>query len=349
MRSIRLAAALFATAFLSAASFAGNGAPDAGSLLVFPCFDSTGPGFTAITVTNTNNNFTQVGNSFAGSVDVHFIYVNGDPVGDVFYCQEFDRNHLLTPNDTLTVRSDLHNTSFERGYVYVYARNPNTFAAISWNYLIGSSVQIAPDTYTEVTPFVFRSGRGATDGSPTDISPADGERNLDGTEYERVVDTLMVPHFFGEPSITQGIGSDPQPYPETSLVLINLTGAGQFTAVVNFLVYNDNENQFSAQTTFRCWTKRRLRDINGVFLQQFLYDSNDSPTEQIQGLESGWYRINGGTAFSTADSVNNAAILAVQISSMRIDGPNRSTANLPFTQGLNPTEGELLSQSIFHD
>lgn len=347
MRPIRLAAAVLATVVLSASSFAGNGAPDAGSLLVFPCFDSTGPGFTAITVTNTNNNFTQVGNSFAGSVDVHFIYVNGDPVGGTFYCQEFDRNHLLTPNDTLTIRSDLHNTSFERGYLYVYARNPNTFAAISWNYLIGSSAQISPSEYYEINPFVFRSGRGSADGSPTDTSPADGVRNLDGNEYERVVDTLQIPHFFGD--ATFNLGDGPNPYAESSLVLINLTGAGQFTAVVNFLVYNDNESQFSAQTTVRCWSKRRLRDINGVFTNQFLFDSNDNPSESILGLESGWYRINGGTASSTADSVQNAALLAVQISGLRNDSPFEYTASLPFTQGLNPTEGELLSQSIFHD
>lgn len=343
MRPFRLAAVLFATAALSVTSFAGNGAPDAGSVLVFPCFDSSGPGFTALTVTNTNNNFTQIGNSFVGSVDVHFIYVNGDPLNGVFYCGEFDRNHLLTPNDTITVRSDLHNTSFDRGYVYVYARNPNTQAAISWNYLIGSSAQIGPETYYELNPFVFRAGRGLGDGAPTDFSPADGERNFDGAEYERVVDTLQVPHFFGEASFAEG--NVPSYFAESSLVLINLTGAGQFTAVVNFLVYNDNEQQFSANTTVRCWSKRRLRDINGVFTQQFLESTNDNFGEQIGGLESGWYRLDGGTAFSSADSVDGAAILAVQIGGLS----GRKTANLPFTQGLNATEGELLTQSIFHD
>jgi hypothetical protein len=344
MRPTRLAAALLATLACASSSFAGNGAPEAGSLLVFPCFDSTGPGFTAITVTNTNNNFTQIGNQFVGSVQVHFIYVNGDPLSGIFYCGESDRSHLLTPNDTLTVRSDLHNTSFERGYVYVYARNPNTGAAISWNYLIGSSAQISPGDYYELNPFVFRSGRGLADGAPTDFSPADGIRNFDGAEYERVVDTLQVPHFFGESEL-QPEGGPPPAYAESSLVLINLTGAGQFTAVVNFLVYNDNEQQFSASTLVRCWSKRRLRDINGVFLNQFLADTSDNAAESISGLESGWYRLDGGTAFSNADSATNAAILAVQIGSYS----GESTANLPFTSGMNTTEGELLSQGIFHD
>ncbi|MCY2961631.1 MAG: hypothetical protein NTY35_15825 [Planctomycetota bacterium] len=345
MRPTRLAAALLATAFLSTASFAGNGAPDAGSLLIFPCFDSTGPGFTAITITNTNNNFAPLGsNQYAGSVDVHFIYVNGDPIGNgTFYCQEFDTNLLLTPNDTVTVKSDLHNPSFDRGYLYVYARNPQTQAAISWNYLIGSAIQIAPETYYETNPFVFRSGRGLADGAPTDFSPADGIRNLDGVEYERVVDTLLVPHFFGQN--TTGLGGNTGPNVDTELVLLNLSGAAQFSTIVNFLIYNDNENQFSAQLLFRCWTKRRLADINGVFTSQFLGNTSDAPGESILGLESGWYRINGGGGSSSADSLSNAAILGVQISTYA----GKQTAVLPFTSGLNPNEGELISLSIFHD
>lgn len=344
MLPFRLAAAALATVVLSAPSVAGNGAPDAGSLLIFPCIDSTGPGFTAITITNTNNNFAPNGpNGFAGSVNVHFIYVNGDPIGGTFYCSEADRDHTLTPNDTLTVRSDFHNPSFDRGYLYVYARNPNTLAAISWNHLIGSAAQITPTEYFELNPFVFRSGRGLADGAPTDFSPADGERNLDGVEYERVVDTIQVPHFFGEAPLPAE-GTNPPPPAESSLVLLNLSGAGQFTVVVNFLVYNDNEQQFSAQTSFRCWSKRRLRDINGVFTQQFLASTSDNGQEHILDLESGWYRLNGGVGGSSADSLSDAAILAVQIGGLR----GQMTANLPFTSGLNPNEGELLSQDIFH-
>ena len=336
MRSLRLAAVAFATAFLSRPALAGNGAPDPGSLLLFPVFDSSPGTFTAITVTNTNSNFNQNGNLFAGTVDAHFIYVSGDPIGGVFYCSEFDRTRRLTPNDTITVASNLDNTSSTRGYLFVTALSPTTGQAISWNYLIGSAAQIStgPTDFYELDPYVFRAGRGLIDGAPTDISPADGERNLDGSEYERVVDKLLVPHFFGE-----GDGT------ASWLVLINLTGAGQFQAIVNFLVYNDNEGVFSANFPFRCWTKRRLQEISGVFTETFLDGTENAATEQIQGRESGWYRLDGGTASSSADSVTNAAILAVQISSYN----GESGAELPFTTGVNPTEGELLSQSIFHD
>lgn len=334
MRSLRLAAVALAIASMSLPALAGNGAPDPGSILLFPIFESSAGNFTAITVTNSNSNFNQNGNLFAGTVDAHFIYVNGDPINNIFYCSEFDRTRRLTPNDTITVASNLDNTSFSRGYLFVTAVSPTTGQAISWNYLIGSSAQISTSNFYELDPFVFRAGRGLAENAPTDFSPADGERNLDGSEYERVVDKILVPHFFAE-----GDGR------ASWLVLINLTGAGQFHAVVHFLIYNDNENAFSANFNFRCWTKRRLQEISGAFTEGFLDGPDDNPNEQILGGESGWYRLDGGTASSTADSVSNAAILAVQISSFN----GESGAELPFTTGLNPTEGELLSQNIFHD
>lgn len=343
MRPIRLAAAALAAASLALPALAGNGAPDAGSLLVFPVFESGDPRTTLITVTNTNNNFTVIGpNLFVGSVNVHFIYVNGEPNAQNQFCEEFDRDRTLTPNDTLTVSSALHNPDFDRGYLYVYARNPQTFAAISWNYLIGASAHVGPDEYWELNPFVYRSGRGLADGAPTDFSPADGVRNLDGAEYERVVDLIHVPHFLG--GHIPADGADPVPEVVNELVLINLSGAAQFTAIVNFLVYNDEEDQFSAQTTVRCWARRNLLAINGVFAQEFLAMTSSS-SEEFQGLESGWYRMNGGGASSSADSLQNAAILAVHITNFE----GRRSAQLPFTSGLNPNEGELLSTSIFHD
>jgi len=334
MRSLRLAAVALATALLSLPALAGNGAPEPGSILLFPIFDSSPGTFTAITVTNTNSNFNQNGNLFVGTVDAHFIYVNGDPIGGVFYCSEFDRTRRLTPNDTITVSSFLDNTSSTRGYLFVTALSPTTGQAISWNYLIGSAAQISTGDFYELDPYVFKAGRGLADGAPTDFSPADGERNLDGSEYERVVDKILVPHFFGE-----GDGR------ASWLVLLNLTGAGQFQAVVHFLVYNDNEVVFSSNLSFRCWTKRRLVDISGLFTETFLDTTENNASEQIAGSESGWYRLDGGTASSTADSVSNAAILAVQISSWN----GETGAELPFTTGVNPSEGELLSQNIFHD
>ena len=71
----------------------------------------------------------------------------------------------------------------------------------------------------------------------------------------------------------------------SSLVLLNLTGGSQFTAIVNFLGYNDNEEVFSAQESFVCWEKRRLTQISGSFDQVFLAQTNNASNE-ILGANS---------------------------------------------------------------
>jgi hypothetical protein len=181
-----------------------------------------------------------------------------------------------------------------------------------------------------VNPYVFQSPVAA--GSPTDAN-GDGERNLDGVEYSAGPDQLLVPRFVGQD------GGD-----ESELILINLTGAAQFTAIVDFLVYNDNEEVFSAQVSFVCWEDFDLLDISGLFGQSFLESTNHNVNEQINGDEYGWFRMDGRIAFSSADSVQDPMIL-----SLLIEEINGGTgAELPFTAG-SQTNGELLSQSVFHD
>jgi hypothetical protein len=334
MRSLRLLAAPLAAALLSAPALCGNGAPEPGSLLLFPFFESGQGTLTAITVTNTNSDFAPApGGLYAGTVDVEFVYVNGDPLGGIFYCQEFNTTRRLTPNDSITVASSLDNTSFLRGYVYAFAKSPTSGQAIAWNALTGSAFQLLPGDSYSINPFVFRSGRALSEGQATDLN-GNGMRDLNGAEYERVADRVVVPHFWGDAPGT------PQ-----YLVLINLTGASQFQAVVNLLVYNDNEEVFSASHAFRCWTKRRLAEVNGAFTEQFLDGTNNAATESVQGHESGWYRLNGGVAFSSSDSVEDPAILAAQISGYG----GELCAQQPFVSGLNPTHGELISYSPFHD
>ncbi len=346
MRPIRLAFSTLATAALSVAALAGNGAPDAGSLLVFPVMDNTGANVTLITVTNTNSNMVPIGGTlFGGSVDVHFILVNGTTDQGNFLCEQADFNRILTPNDTLTINTDSQALLWDRGYVYVYARSPTTGAAIAWNYLIGSSAVISPTDYYELNPFVFKSGRGQVEGANLDPTPGDDTtRDFNGGEYERVFDRIQVPHFWGEQDEVPVVGGGTLPLAQSDLVLINVTGAGQFTVIANFLLYNDNENEYSAQTSFRCWTRRRLNSISGMFNNSFLDMVSDN-AEIHFGLESGWYRINGGTGSSGFDGLTNAGILAVQIGSFR----GETTANLPFTSGINPNDGELLSLENVHN
>ncbi len=323
-----MALAVCAFAGLSLQAHAGAGAPEPGSLLLFPVFENERGEDTFITVTNTNSDMTPVGLSLmAGTVDVEFVYIDGNT------CLEFNRTRRLTPNDTITVSSQVDNPNEREGYVYVFAKSPTSGQAISWNHLIGIArvFEGGIDEDFDVNPYVFKSP--LSQGSPTDVNPADGLRNLNGLEYEAGPDRILVPRFVGQDS-----GDD------SELVLINLTGAVQFTAIVDFLIYNDNEEVFSAQYQFRCWDEVDLLDISGAFSETFLENSNDNPLEQVNNDEYGWFRMNGRVAFSSADSVQDPMILSMLAENIGVgDG-----AELPFVTGTQ-TNGELLLQGPFHD
>jgi hypothetical protein len=149
--------ALVATAIssLSLSANAGAGAPEPGSLLVYPLFDSSRGSRTFITVTNTSDdmNTLPAGQLLAGTVDVEFVYINGDN------CLEFNRTRRLTPNDTLTVDSALDNPNMVHGYLYVFAKSPTTGKAIAWNHLIGQCRfygNIKAEDY-DVNPYTFKA------------------------------------------------------------------------------------------------------------------------------------------------------------------------------------------------
>ena len=79
-----------------------------GSLLLFPYFDNSRGQSSFVTVTNTNSDFNQNGQLFAGTVDVEFVYIDGES------CLEFNRTRRLTPNDTITVNTYLDNPNDPR-------------------------------------------------------------------------------------------------------------------------------------------------------------------------------------------------------------------------------------------
>ncbi len=317
---------------LSLGAFASAGAPEPGSLLLFPLFENGRGDDTYITVTNTNSDFNQVGNLFAGTVDVEFVYINGED------CFEFNRTRRLTPNDSITVSVFLDNPNEREGYAYVFAKSPTSGQAISWNWLIGISRidEGGADEDFDVNPYVFKSP--IAQGGATDVN-ADGLRNLDGVEYEAGPDHLLVPRFVGQGGNDKSQGGND----ESELILINLTGAAQFTAVVDFLVYNDNEEVFSTQYSFTCWDDVDLLDISGLFSETFLESTNNNPNEQVDGDEFGWFRMDGRIAFSSADSEADPMILSLLIE--KIDSGDGG--ELPFTTGTQ-TNGELVSQSVFH-
>jgi len=173
------------------------------------------------------------------------------------------------------------------------------------------------------------------EGTATDHD-GDGRRDLNNIEYSCAPDEILVPRFFGQD--TQFV---------SQLVLVNLTGGSQFTAIANFLGYNDNEEVFSAQESFVCWEKRRLTQISGSFDQSFLAQTNNAPNEILGATtrESGWFRIHGSIAYSSAATIDDPAILALLVEST---GPGNVAADLPFEAGSN-MNGDLILEGIFPD
>jgi hypothetical protein len=321
-------------ASLGTASLATANGRNPGSLLLYPEFDNTVSDLTLLTVTNTNTGVNLDGSN--GTVAVEFVYIGKYNLQhQVINCLESNRTEILTANDTLSVITRLHNPNQEQGFVYVFAKDPITGHAKVFNFLIGNLMTLESITSLEysMNPVSFK-GIGNASGD-TDIHPTDGLRQLDGVEYEAVADQILIPRF---------IGWDGSAY-HSELILIGLTGGAQFTTVVDFLVYNDNEEVFSAQYSFKCWARVPLGTLNGVFTQVFLKSTNNAPNEILGAnqTEAGWMKLNGNTAFSTQAQFNDPAIYAVLIEKIGAYG----AADLPFeTPQLNATPGALFSHTL---
>jgi hypothetical protein len=319
------------------------------SLLVFPEFDSRQLATTLITVTNTSTDFAPVGNLFAGTVDVEYVYIGKlDALGQPISCLETNLTRRLSPNDTLTVVARTQNPNQQLGYLYVFAKSPTTGQAIVFNHLIGSALILDDFVGADYSfePYAYL-GLG-TEGSPTDAD-GDGVRDLNNIEYSCAPDQLLFPRFLGQsannapdPEFGAGLAGL-----QSDLVLLNLSGGKDFDAIVDILLYNDNEEVFSAQTSFVCWTRRRLLDINSAFSQAFLVTTNHDQNEVLgaPSLETGWFRLNGRIASSSAAVVEDPAILALLIESLP---PGSGACDLPFETG-SQLNGDLLLIGVFGD
>jgi hypothetical protein len=157
-------------------------------------------------------------------------------------------------------------------------------------------------------------------------------------------DVILIPRFLGQGGNRPeaiGVGA------HSRLILIGLTGGQEFTTRVDFLIYNDNEEVFSSEHEFFCWEKPYLLDISGVFANNFLRNwTNDDPDEILGAtqLESGWMRIDGAVATSTAISIADPAFYAVLVEHIGSYG----AADLPF-EFCSQDNGDLLATGIFGD
>jgi hypothetical protein len=308
---------LTALAGLGMASQAMADGRNPASLLLYPEFDNRDGIVTVLTITNTAVN--------VGDVDVEFVYIGRyGSSGTYINCEEFNRVETLTDNDTLTLITNFHNPQYEQGFVYLFARD-GVDNPIVHNWLIGNVM-----TVDGLDAFEYSVNPVAYEGFAGDIN-GNGLRDLNGNEYEQSPDVILVPRFLGQGG----------PY-ASELIVIGLTGGAAFHTTVDFLIYNDNEEVFSAEYTFRCWDRVHLLDISGIFSNNFLKEfTNDDPQELLgaPAIETGWFRMEGALASSTSTTLADPAVYGVLVE--RIG--NRGAADLPFETGLNPN-GKLYAR-----
>lgn len=281
------------------------------SFLLFPEFNNQ-PGYiTLFTITNVSGGFQ------AGAIDVHLIYVNAAN------CLRTDRVEHMTARDTVTFLTAFHAPGLARGYMYAYAIDPVQHKAIDFDYLIGDSLLIDGvngGAYTlNAMPFQGLTGPGVA----TDVNH-NGQPDLNGAEYEKAHNHSLIPRFFGQftPPASNGFFL-------SDLILLQplVNPSLPTTTTAGFLVYNDNEEVFSADYSFQCWTRIPLLSITGAFADTFLRTTNHHPNE-VEGatfLESGWFDIKGLVANSTQGSTQNPPILGVLVDIRPVE-----TAALPF-------------------
>lgn len=295
-----------------------------GSLLLYPEFDNRSGVVTTYSITNT---------SFTQGIEAKFWYVDRDD------CSSFDRKVQLTPRDTLTLITNFHNPGQNRGYCYVVAQCWQNNRPVVFDHLIGQlTVVQGIDNFGFAINAVAFPGIGEGGGmSSCELRFTDVNGNtlheLDGIEYGPAPDQLLIPRFFGQDDTYR-----------SELILIGLSGGKQFTTTVDFMIYNDNEEAFSSEYTFYCWTRVPLLDIDYTFSQDFLSQWTNNDPEELFGdptVQTGWMEIQGFVANSPTTSILHPAVYAVLIEKT---GPNLEAADLPWGRCSRET-GALLSRS----
>jgi hypothetical protein len=313
--------ALTALTALAGISMAGSAMADGrapGSLLLYPEFDNREGTVTVLTITNTATD--------VGDIQVEFVYIGryGESHHDI-QCEEFNRTEVLTDNDTITLLTEFHNPQQEQGFVYAFARE-TVATPIVHNWLIGNVM-----TVDGLDAFEYSINPVSYEGFAGDLN-GNGLRDLDGSEYEESADELLFPRFLGQGEMRK-----------SELILIGLTGGARFETTVDFLIYNDNEEVFSSEYTFQCWERVKLKDISGIFENDFLRDWTNNDPQELYGapmIETGWFRMDGALASSTSTTLAEPAVYGVLVEKIG----NRGAADLPFESGLNDS-GKLFARS----
>ncbi|MEQ8762339.1 MAG: hypothetical protein RL885_00330 [Planctomycetota bacterium] len=260
-----------------------------GSVLVFTSYFSDPVAGTVISVTNTKDAPSFDPNTnLDGVVDVHFIYIDQDG------WREFNRYERLTPNDTFSTITSVHNPSSYTGFLYCIALDPNTQQPVSHNWLIGDSIlAISVFGWLYASDAVgFRSL--TPEGQPADLN-GNGLVDLDGVEYDAVPDQMLCSSFIGS-TVDEDFYIDPFNARLELVSFVSLVGNSDYETRLDFTVYNDNEQQFSTSLSFRCAELGFLL-FDFVFENEFLASTNHDPRNNGLGnIETGWFRVDGHRA-----------------------------------------------------
>jgi hypothetical protein len=252
--------------------------PEAGSVLIFPLYDSSPGAGTVISITNT-----QTGRSacpdgkLEGDVLAHFTYIDGES------CSEFDRFEFLTPGDNFTVLADEHNPQGDKGFLVVLALSPSGALPVHFNHLTGQAIVVQSHldlawSYNAVT-FQALAGDGSNpcDRTNPDLDH-DWSADFDGVEYAAWPRQVSIPMFFEE---GDRFGNR----------LYLMSTAIYYESEVSILFYNNSETQFSKTFRFGCWWEGALSDISAITT-----NLEGDPDETGHGTQAGWLKIRGTRA-----------------------------------------------------
>jgi hypothetical protein len=230
------------------------------SVLVFPYYDSTTTDGkdTLISVTNVNKLqiYDPATDTLLGDVYTKWYYVDGED------CDISDRELFLTPADMVTVLASEHNPSANTGWLYVVAMDPFTKLLpikFDWQWilgnvifnsgLIGDALAIdAKETYVWGIPAI--GIKAAAFLNFKDNADLDFDGILDfGIEYEGLPSALFISSF-----IEVGKWN-------SSAELVLLSFVPDEDVKLDFLFYNNDEEEFSQEWDFECWAHVPITEI----------------------------------------------------------------------------------------
>ncbi|MFO0985373.1 MAG: hypothetical protein U1E76_27180 [Planctomycetota bacterium] len=130
---------------------------------------------------------------------------------------------------------------------------------------------------------------------------------------------------------------------ENDLVLVNLTGGT--TATADFLIYNDNEEVFSAELPFSSLDQ----GASSTSAARSRWPTSPPPTTTRASwwnatVETGWFRVDGGVANSSVVTLDDPAIVGMLLERIGRIGD----FELPYEIG-KQQNGDLLPRNVFGD